>query len=200
MFIQCKSKKKLIVFPVLIFGLVFLFGYSLSSSEEEEIVKVKTFISKNGIHPGETFKVALFVQISPPWHIHASELSDEFLIPTEMIFEENENLEVTQYYYPEPKSEKFEYSDSELQIYDEEVIMGALIKASSELQPGEYKLKGKLGYQACDDRSCLPPKKVEFEILVKIIPVSQETEDIHPEIFSKLDFKKDFNQNLRDLI
>ena len=194
---QFDFRKNLKVIPLIIFGLFSLYGYTNTSTGESEIIKIKTFISKNRVHPGETFKVALLVKITPNWHIHAHELSDEFLIPTKLIFEEKEKIEVTDYYYPEPKAEKFEYSESELQIYDEEVILGALIKASHELQLGHHKLKGKFSYQPCDDKSCLPPKKIEFEISFEVVPLSQETEDIHKDIFLKLDFKKDHNRNQR---
>lgn len=172
-------------------GLFLLSAHTNLSSQEEEIVKIKTYISKNGIHPGETFKVALAATISPGWHIHAHELADEFLIPTELILEGKEKVEVIRYSYPEPRLEKFEYSESALLIYDGELILGVLVKADAGLELGSHKLNGSLSFQACDSRSCLPPKKIEFEISFKLVPASQKTEEINQSIFSKLDFGKD---------
>jgi DsbC/DsbD-like thiol-disulfide interchange protein len=176
--------------PVII-GMILLLGFTNVSKGQSDIVEIKTFISKNGVHPGKTFKVAVFVKINPGWHIHANELADQFLIPTELLFEENEKTEVTQFYYPEPKLEKYEYSESELEVYDGEIIIGALVKTSSALKPGKYKLKGELDYQACDNRSCLSPKKIEFEIAFESVPLSKNIEFINTKIFSKLNFKKD---------
>lgn len=176
--------------PVII-GMILLLGFTNVSKGQSDIVEIKTFLSKDGVHPGETFKVAVLVKINPGWHIHANELSDQFLIPTELLFEENEQIEVTQFHYPEPKLEKYEYSESELEVYDGEIILGALVKTSSELKPGKYKLKGELDYQACDNRSCLSPKKIEFEIAFESVPLSKKIEFINKNIFSKLNFKKD---------
>jgi DsbC/DsbD-like thiol-disulfide interchange protein len=174
-----------------IIGMILLLGFTTISEGQSDIVDIKTFISKNGVHPGETFKVAVLVKISPGWHIHANELSDQFLIPTELLFEENEKIKVTQFHYPEPKLEKYEYSESELEVYDGEIILGALVKTSSALKPGKYTLKGELDYQACDDRSCLSPKKIEFEISFKSVPLSKKIKFINKNIFSKLNFKQD---------
>jgi DsbC/DsbD-like thiol-disulfide interchange protein len=174
-----------------IIGMILLLGFTNVSEGQSDIVEIKSYISKDGVHPGETFKVAVLVKINPGWHIHANELSDQFLIPTELLFETNEKFEVTQYHYPDPKLEKYEYSESELEVYDGEIIIGALVKTSSALKPGKYTLKGELDYQACDDRSCLSPKKIEFEIAFKSVPLSKKMKAINKNIFSKLNFKKD---------
>jgi len=187
---QTDFKRNNKTIPVII-GMILLLGFTNVSKGQSDIVEIKTFISKDGVHPGKTFKVAVLVKISPGWHIHANELSDQFLIPTELIFEKNEKTEVTQFHYPEPKLEKYEYSESELEVYDGEIILGALVKTSSELTPGKYTLKGELGYQACDNRSCLSPKKIEFEISFESVPLSTKIEFINKNIFSKLDLKKD---------
>jgi DsbC/DsbD-like thiol-disulfide interchange protein len=171
-------------------GLFLLFCFANLSAQEEEIVKAKTFVSKSAVHPGETFKVALEAAINPGWHIHAHELADEFLIPTEILFEGSERIEIIKYSYPEPRLEKFEYSESPLQIYDGKVILGALVKADAGLELGSHKIKGSLSFQACDSRSCLPPKKIEFEISFKVVPASQKTEEVNQDIFSKLNFEK----------
>jgi DsbC/DsbD-like thiol-disulfide interchange protein len=184
------ANQKSVYLSLLLSGLFLLFCLANISAQEDEIVTAKTFVSKSAVHPGETFKVALEATISPGWHIHAHELADEFLFPTEIVFEGSERIEIVKYSYPEPRLEKFEYSESPLQIYDGELILGALVKADAGLELGSHKIKGSLGFQACDSRSCLPPKKIEFEISFKVVPASQKTEDVNKDIFSKLNFGK----------
>lgn len=193
MFSQFKFVSSFKIVSLFLFGIFLLFGYTNLTPQEEEIVKIKTFISKSGIHPEETFKVALVATINPGWHIHSHELADEFLIPTEMTIEGKEKVEVVKYSYPEPRLEKFEYSESALKIYDGEVILGTLVKTDADIKLGSYKLKGTFSFQACDSRSCLPPKKIEFEISFEVVPASQKTEEINQSIFSKLDFEKGQN-------
>lgn len=188
--IQFEMWRKIKIICLVIVG-IFFWALCGNLSAEEEVVKVETFISKDGIHPGETFKVAFLVKISQNWHINAHELADEFLFPTSLTVEEDKSIKAMKYYYPEPKSGKFDYSESELLVYDGGVILGALVKIGDDVELGEQKLKAKFKYQACDNTSCLPPKTLNFEITFLVVNPSQETKKIHQEIFSKLDFEKD---------
>ena len=186
--IQPKYRKNLIVLLFLI-SLFFLGSFPSVESREDEIITIKTFISQDGIHPGTKFQAAFLINIIPGWHIYAPQLSDEFLIPSELTVDENDDVQVLKYYYPEPKSEKFEYSDTELQIYDGEVIFGALFKVSDSISPKGHILKAQLLYQACDDRSCLPPNTLYLEIPFNVVPPSQKVNQINRQIFSKIDFE-----------
>ena len=42
----------------------------------------------------------------------------------------------------------------------------------SGLKPGDYKLKGTLGFQECSDQICKIPRSVTFEIPFKIDPMT----------------------------
>lgn len=188
--IQAKNGKN----PIVLFSFISLFflsSFTLIEAQEDEIITVKTFISQEGIHPGKQFQAAFLINIIPGWHIYAPKLSDEFLIPSELIIEENNDIQVLKLYYPEPKSGSFDYSDVELQIYEGEVIFGALIKASDGIAQKDHILKAQLLYQACDDRSCLPPKTFDLEIPFKVVPSSQKVNEINKKIFSKINFEKE---------
>ena len=189
--IRPKYGKNLIVLFSLL-SLFFLSSFPSIEAREDEIITVKTFISQDGIHPGTHFQVAFLINIIPGWHIYAPELSDEFLIPSELIIDENDDVQVLKLYYPGPKSEKFDYSDTELQIYDGEVIFSALFKVSDGISQKGHILKAQLLYQACDDRSCLPPNTLDLEIPFKVVPLSQRVNEINKKIFSKINFKRNF--------
>ena len=194
--IQPKYGKNLIV----LFSLLSLFfhtNFQSIEAREDEIITIKTFISQDRIHPGKQFQVAFLINIIPGWHIYAPKLSDEFLIPSELIIEENDDIQVLKLYYPEPRSGKFDYSDTELQIYEGEVILGALFKVSDGIDQKAHILKAQLLYQACDDRSCLPPKILNLEIPFKVVPLSQKVNEINLKIFSKINFEKESEQPLK---
>ena len=84
--------KKGISFPRIIIFILICFFYLCAfvsiEAKEEETVTVKTFISHDGIHPGESLKVAFLLNIIPGWHIYGPKLDDEFLIPSELIIDE----------------------------------------------------------------------------------------------------------------
>ncbi len=174
---------------LLVGGLLLVSGVHRLSAEDE-LVRVETLISRSGVHPGETFKIALRVRIQPGWHINGHQLADELLIPTSFTFEEGARFKVLDYFYPPAKSAKFEYSETELSIYEEEIILGAQVEAGSSAPPGTQKLTGTFTCQACDHRSCRPPRGIPFEVSFDIVPGSGETVDIHHEIFDKITFAK----------
>ena len=182
-----KGKNPIIMFSFI--SLLVLSSFTLIEAQEGEIITVKTFISQDGIHPGKQFQAAFLINITPGWHIYAPKLSDEFLIPSELIIEENDDIRVLKLYYPEPESRNFDYSDVELQIYEGEFVFGALIKVSDGIAQKDHTLKAQLLYQACDDRSCLPPMTLDLEIPFKVVPPSQKVKEINEKIFSKINFE-----------
>jgi thiol:disulfide interchange protein DsbD len=58
--------------------------------------------------------------------------------------------------------------DEKLNVYSGDVTVTVLLSAAKPIVPGSYKLPGTLRYQACDDRSCFPPKSLALEIPVVI--------------------------------
>lgn len=176
---------------LLVLSAAWLFCLPGLSSQDEEVVQAKGILSRDKIHPGETFKVAVELKINGGWHINANPVNDEFLLPTTLTMEENSGLKILQTSYPKPKTGKFEYSEAELQIYSTEALLGLLVKAEEDLAPGALKLRLKINYQACNDRFCLPPKEISLEIPVAVVSVSQPTRDINQEIFARIEFPKE---------
>jgi len=180
--------------PAILYILIFFFflcGSVSIEAKEEEIVTIKTFISHDGIHPGESFKVAFFLSITPGWHINGPEQADEFLIPSELIIDEEDEIKVLKLYYPEPESGRFEYSEAELPVYEGEIFLGAIIKVSDDVALKKHSLKASLLYQPCDDRTCMAPKTLELEVPFNVVSPSKKVKEINKKIFSKIDFEKE---------
>lgn len=171
-----------------------LSGLSPASSprqeRDEEVVSVRTLVSQDGVHPGGTVKAAFILSIRPGWHINGPDLDDPFLIASMLLVEESESVDVLATSYPETKTARFDYADGDLRIYEGEVVVGVLLKAGGRAPIGDMPLKAKLLYQACDDRICLPPKTLEWEVPLRVVPPSAKIETVHGEIFSKILFEK----------
>ncbi len=184
-----------ITFPrVILFILIcisFLCGCVLIEAQEEDVVTVKTFISHDGIHPGEAFKVAFLLSITPGWHINGPKLDDEFLIPSELIIDEGDKIRLLRLYYPEPGTGRFDYSEAELPVYEGEIILGALIMVSDDITQKKHILKASFLYQPCDHRTCMAPRTLKLEIPFEIVPLSKKTKEINKKVFSKIDFDKE---------
>jgi thiol:disulfide interchange protein DsbD len=163
-----------------------LFGWG----QDEEVVTAKTYVSHDGVHPGGMIKIAILLDILPGWHIHGAELADRFLIASALMIEENDEIKVLETYYPEARSQLYSYSEIELQVYEGEVVLGALLQISKDATVGEKTLKAGFMFQACDDQSCMAPKTLDLEIPIYVAAPSAEIEEINQAVFSKIKFKK----------
>jgi thiol:disulfide interchange protein DsbD len=155
---------------------------------EDQVVEVKTLLSRDGVRPGETVKAAVILKIQAGYHINNDLPADPFLVPTTLAFDENPGAEILEVIYPPGHHGRFAYTQAELVVYEGEAILGALIKVHNGLVAGPLKLKATLSYQACDNSSCLPPKDLRFEVSVPVVAAGKECHDVHSDIFEKIAF------------
>ena len=111
-------------------------------------------------------------------------------MPTTVDLREDGNFHVVKLVYPTPLTAKFDYSEADAVIYAGNVLFGILIKAGDRVIPGTYKLKGSIMYQACNERSCLAPESIGFDLEITVADFDQETHLANADIFSTIDFKK----------
>jgi DsbC/DsbD-like thiol-disulfide interchange protein len=182
--------KKSLASRILIFAMAFLGAGTAFGARQDVITKMKMFLARDSVYPGETFKAALRLSIGPDWHINANPVNDDFLIPTTLEFRADGNFKVVNTIYPPPLPARFEFSESEVFVYAESALIGVLFKAGDKVLPGTYKLKGALSYQACNDSSCLPPEALSVEFEVKVVDFETPTRAVNAEIFSRIRFDK----------
>jgi DsbC/DsbD-like thiol-disulfide interchange protein len=175
--------------PLLFFLVVFLFGAPFLAAQG--VVNVSSRLSRDGVRPGESFKAALLVNIAPGYHINGNELADPYLLPTELVLEDREGFEVEEYVFPKPRSARFDYAESEVAIYDGDIVISLLIRTKAALGPGVHRLTGKLIYQACDSQTCLTPQELKLDIPFEVVSPSRETKEINRDMFAGLEFKKE---------
>jgi DsbC/DsbD-like thiol-disulfide interchange protein len=188
------ATKKIAPILTLMFAGFLQAGFSCDSSagkarQDEQVVEVKTLLSRDGVRPGETFKAAVILKVQPGYHIINNAPNDEFLVPTTLTIDDDPNIEVVEICYPSGHRSRFAYSQAELIVYEGEAVLGALLKAKPGIIPGPLKLKATLSYQACDNASCLPPKDLPFEVTVPVVKAGQEGRDLYPDIFAKIPFR-----------
>jgi thiol:disulfide interchange protein DsbD len=169
-------------------AMIFLAGWI--SSAQPKVLQTKLFLSRQAVHAGENIALALKLEIAPNWHINAPGLTDEFLIPCSLEVSDTANYHVLEYYYPPPEKGKFPFSEQELTFFAGETILGALLEIPATVSPGKIKIQASFTYQACDDRSCLPPETRPLEAEIEVVPPDQPTEELNPEIFSQLKFSR----------
>jgi thiol:disulfide interchange protein DsbD len=151
-------------------------------------VVTKVYTSLTSVPQGGTVQIAVEVDIDHPWHINAHELTDEFLIPTEVVFETPEGIEIRGVVYPEAVEKKLGFSDELLKLFEGRVYIGAVAEVSPEFETGKTAIKGALTYQACDNEKCLMPETLKLNVPLTVSTRREAIDATHPEIFSRIDF------------
>ena len=110
------------------------------------------------------YEVQLIASIQPGWHLYSqSQPSDAIAQPTSFIFNKNPLVSLDGKIKEVGKLEK--YKDEKLDIsanqYSQKVVFIQKVKLKAKAKTN---ISGKLEYQTCDDKKCLPPKTVNFAI------------------------------------
>lgn len=115
------------------------------------------------IQAGRRTEVPLRLQVLAGFHVNSHTPKSDLLIPTVLVLGAAEDRELTvgPVQYPAGVSYRFAADPSEvLDVYEGTVVVRVPVTATK----GEHVLRGTLRYQACDARSCFPPKTVAVDV------------------------------------
>ncbi|RPI71965.1 MAG: thiol:disulfide interchange protein [Ignavibacteriales bacterium] len=172
-----------------IFSFIFLVSSVSAFAQfgfQQDHVKIKSYFSFDKVYQGSEVKLALKVNVENGWHINSNKPYEDYLIPTELILR-SEQFKISNVAYPKPHDFTFDFSESPLSVYEGEIYIGALVKVSKEIQPGEYQLIINLDYQACNDKSCLAPTSVQDTLMVVVADKQSVVNEINQDIFKNID-------------
>jgi len=117
--------------------------------------------------PG-TLEVPVRLEITHGFHINAEKPTLGYLIPTKLEWTSKEfKLLATEY----PPAEHYTFSfspEKPLDVYQGAATIRSRFQVPRGTVPGKVTLRGKLRYQACDDKACYPPVNVPVEAQVEI--------------------------------
>lgn len=145
-------------------------------------VTAEALLSLDKLAPGSTFRVAVVVNVEPPWHINANPATAG-LIATTLSIATNDTVSITGIEYPKGKEIKVSWSPEPASLYAGRVVIFAESKVAESAAMGPLKIEGRLRYQACDDKVCRPPKTIPLSITTEVVDKSQSPQPIHAEIF-----------------
>lgn len=107
------------------------------------------------------------IQVKDGYHVNSSTPADEYLIPLRWTFDAGP-LAVIDIQFPKPLMKNFGFSEKPVSVLEGNFRTSAKLKVGAAAPPGLQHLTGKLRYQACNDRMCLPPRTLEVKVPVEI--------------------------------
>ena len=102
------------------------------------------------------------LQLRTGYHVNSNTPNDEFLIPLRFTWT-NGVAEAGEVMFPKPQQEKYEFSQKPVSVFSGEFKARTKFKLVST-----GTMTGKLRYQACSDKVCLPPRTIEVKLPVEV--------------------------------
>jgi len=153
-------------------ALVFSFGLAAAAAWAQapaQVVTAKVTMASPEARPNSVVRAAVVVEVVPGYHINDHHPSLDYLIPTEVKLEPDKQVTVQDITYPKGEPKKFAFSDAPLSVYEGTVRVDVALQVERKTLPGNYEVKGKLAYQACNDHACLPPASVPLLFSFKVV-------------------------------
>ena len=157
------------------------------SQQATEYLDVSALTDQSAYKPGDTVRLALQASIKKPYHINSFSVNDPTLIPT-VAEAKGRELELIGVLYPEHKKLKFEFSESEINVYEDKEDFIILARISSSAPEGPFIVSYSLDFQACDDKVCYQPKTFRDSIEL-IVSNAKDVVVSNAEVFRNPDFQ-----------
>ena len=191
------------VLPLLLIFLLFQTAFSGPGDQTndlgDEILRARIISPSQELARQQSFYLLVEMAIKEGWHINSNKPLEEFLIATEVSFNETNGITFGKISYIEPELRKFSFSKRKMSVYEGKVYALTTITISPEFQESELKVSGKVYYQACNDESCLAPNEYKFAALYTIIgdntPVKAINQDIFDSVLPQFQLNEAYKEN-----
>jgi len=119
------------------------------------------------IQRGGSADFSLKAELQPGFHVNSNMPGDDYLIPIKLTWNKDP-LEAEQVTYPKAQTEKLSFSANPISVYTGSFEIGTHFKAPTGAMPGMAFMNGKLRYQACNNKECLPPRTLDVRVTLDI--------------------------------
>ena len=120
------------------------------------------------VAPGESKDAEIQITVTDGFHVQANPAANEFLIPLNLELESEDDLEFGDVRYPPGVAYRIKGTDEDLLTYEGTFTVSVSIRAKAFANKGIRTARGRLRYQACDDRACLRPAELSFDFKARI--------------------------------
>jgi thioredoxin:protein disulfide reductase len=159
------------------------------AQNKSPVVEAHAIMATDAGHADSPLKLAVLAQVADGYHINDHKPTLDYLIPTELKVDPNDEFNVRSIVYPRGTPKRFAFSDVPLSVYEGRVVVGMLLQAGKAVPAGTYTLKAKFAYQACNDHACLAPTSVPMTVTLKIVPRNVPLKPIESDVFQRIKFE-----------
>jgi DsbC/DsbD-like thiol-disulfide interchange protein len=132
-------------------------------------IKLNMLVDRNTAYPGDRFKLYMSVQIEEGWHIYSLQpMHGNELLATKIMM--GDNIFEGQKHWQESPTRLIQ-DDAQQKLVKGHVTTAEFhnsFRVPENTRSGNYSIKGKLLYQACDNNLCTFPESLPFDSQVRV--------------------------------
>ncbi len=126
--------------------------------------------SAERVPPGAEFDAALELRLDDDWHMYSMTTPKGGPIVTTIVLEDNPAVGAWQIYYPPPVKKFDPNFGIEAETYEKESVFRFLIRLKPDASSGPQELVARMRYQLCNEKECLPPRRITASAQIVIDP------------------------------
>ena len=151
----------------------------------KDVVAPEAFASHDPVARAMSFQVAVVMKIRPGFHVNAREVTEDYLIPTDLRPELPAGFKLGTIVYPKGTLQTFAFSkNKQLNVYTDSVVIRIPLTVLASAPLGPQHIPMKLRYQACSTEICLPPVTKDVDATINVVATASAAKPANPSIFS----------------
>lgn len=148
-------------------------------------LKASAVASVDKARPGDTFQVAVILEVPKGFHVNSHAPADKSLVGTDVKLTPAKGTTVGAVSYPKGFSKVLALSPQAVSLYEGKVIFRVPVTVAKSTKPGKLVWSGTVNTQPCNDQTCFRPRSVSFSLPLVIAPAGTKVKSVHPELFPK---------------
>jgi len=153
-------------------------------SRAASVLQPLAYVSLQPVPRAHSFEIAVVAKISSGYHINAHEPSEAYLIPTKVTADLPPGVLLVETTYPRGVMRAFRFSKTPLRVYEGSFTVRMKLRTDSSAPLGPQKVGLTVGYQACNQDSCLPPTKLPVTTQLEIAAADTPTRPANGAVFA----------------
>lgn len=152
----------------------------------KDVVAPAAYVSYDPVARGMSFQVAVVMKIKPGFHVNARQVTEDYLIPTDLRAEVPAGFKISEVIYPKGTLQTFAFSkDKQLNVYTDTVTVRLPLTVLPDASLGPQHVPLKLRYQACSMEICLPPVTKDVDANINVVAAPSAAKPANTEVFAK---------------
>ena len=159
-----------------------LFVQAVASAQSPNI-GINGYFATDKAQKGRAVQAAIVIDIPSGYHINSNKPLESFLIPTSLKVDASSGVRVGAVMYPRAALRKFKFSQKQLAVYENKVILRFNVTVPANYSGGSVDLKARLRLQSCNDEVCFPPKNFDQNMRIDVTGANDRVKRVNGWVF-----------------